>query len=159
MRACGVDPAHAPVALGYIARVPRRRALTLAVAACCAVSACGGSDYANKPRPPAPINVTAAISTKKISISPRTFGAGPIVLVISNQTNNPQVLTLQTQELGGSKPGIKETSNPIDANGTGTMQVDLRSGDYQISAKGGVQPASLTVGKQRKSAQDQLLQP
>jgi hypothetical protein len=132
----------------------------LGAAACCAISACGGgSDYANKPRPPAPINVTAAISTKKVSISPKTFGAGPIVVVISNQTKTQQVVTLQTQELGGSKPGIKETSNPIAPGDTGTMQVDVRSGDYQVSAKGGVQPASLTVGKERRSAQDQLLQP
>jgi hypothetical protein len=154
------DPAHRPVAVGYIARVPRRRALILAAAACCAISACGGgNDYANKPRPPAPINVTAAISTKKISISPKTFGAGPIVVVISNQTNSPQVLTLQTQELGGSKPGIKETSETIGPRDTGTMQVNVREGQYQVSAKGGVQSATLKVGKERRSAQDQLLQP
>src|SRR4051812_50085816 len=120
MRGCE-DPAHGPVGLGYIARVPRR-ALILAAAACCGLAGCGGSDYANKDRPPSPINVTAAISTKKISISPKTFGAGPVVLIISNQTGTKQTLKLQTQELGGSKPGIKATSNTIDPHDTGTMQ-------------------------------------
>ena len=158
MRACW-GPAHRRLAWATLRRVPRR-ALILAVAACCGLAGCGGgADYANKDRPPSPINVTAAISTKKISISPKTFGAGPIVLIISNQTGSKQKLTLQTKELGGSKPGIKQTSNPIDAHDTGSMEVDVRQGDYEISASGGVKPARFTVGKERKSAQDQLLEP
>jgi hypothetical protein len=144
--------------VGYIARVPRR-ALILVAAACCAVGGCGGENYANKQRPPSPINVTAAISTKKVSISPRTFGAGPIVLIISNQTGAKQKLTLQTSELGGSKPGLKTTSNMIDAHDTGTMKVNVRAGDYELSTSGGVKAARFTVGKERRSAQDQLLEP
>ena len=134
--------------------------MILAAAACCGISACGGgSDYANKPRPAAPINITAAISTKKISISPKSFGAGPIVVIISNQTNNPQTVTVQTQELGGSKPGTKQSSNPIGPQGTGSMKLNVREGQYEVSVKGGITPASVKVGKARASAQDQLLQP
>jgi hypothetical protein len=137
-----------------------RRALSLAPVLCLAIAACGGgADYANKPRPASPINVTAAISTKKISISPKTFGAGPIVMIISNQTGQTQTVTLQTQELGGSQPGIKQTSNPIGPKGTGTMQVDVRKGTYEISAKGGVKAATLEVGDKRPSAQNELLEP
>jgi hypothetical protein len=148
--------------VGYIARVHsvRRRALVLAAALSCGVVGCGGGDdYANKPRPASPINVTAAISTKKVSVSRKTFGAGPIVVVISNQTDTKQILTLQTQELGGSKPGIKVSSDPIGPRGTGTMKVDVREGSYELSARGGVKPASLEVGGPRKSAQDELLEP
>ena len=131
-----------------------------AAALCCGIAACGGgADYANKPRPPSPINVTAAISTKKVSISPKTFGAGPIVIIISNQTDEMQTVTLQTQELGGTEPGIKQTSNPIDPRGTGTMKVDVRKGTYEISAKGGVKAATVEVGRERGSAQDELLEP
>ena len=145
--------------MGYIARVPRR-ALILAAAACCGVAACGGgSDYANKDRPPSPINVTAAITSKKISLSPKTFGAGLVVLTVSNQTGTKQKLTFQTQELGGSKPGIKATSDPIDPNGTGIMKVEARDGDYEISTSGGAKPVKVTVGKARRSAQDELLEP
>ena len=103
--------------------------------------------------------MTAAVSTKKISISPKTFGAGPIVLIISNQTGDKQKLTLQTSELGGSKPGLKATSNTIGAHDTGTMQVDVREGDYELSTSGGVKAARFSVGKQRESAQTDLLQP
>ena len=131
-----------------------------AAALCCGIAACGGgADYANKPRPPSPINITAAISTKKISISPKSFKAGPIVVIISNQTDQSQTVTLQTQELGGSQPGVKQTSNPIDPRGTGTMKVDVRKGTYEISAKGGVEAATVEVGSERASAQDDLLEP
>ena len=137
-----------------------RRALLTVVALCCGFSACGGgADYANKPRPASPINVTAAISTKKISVSPKTFGAGPVVIIISNQSGQAQTVTIQTQELGGSQPGIKQTSNTIDANDTGSMKVDVRKGTYSISAKRGVSPVTVEVGAARRSAQDQLLEP
>jgi len=132
----------------------------IAPAVCVLLVACGGSDdYANKPRPASPINITAAISTKKVSISPKTFGAGQIVIIISNQTDQSQTLTVQTQELGGAKPGIKQTSNPLDPQGTGSMKVDVRKGTYEISAKGNVAPATVQVGDKRPSAQDQLLEP
>jgi hypothetical protein len=35
------------------------------------VAGCGGGDdYANEPRPPAPINVTAAITNSRVNVSP-----------------------------------------------------------------------------------------
>ena len=126
-----------------------------------ALAGCGGgeADYANKPRPAAPINVTAAISDKKISISPKEFGAGPVVFIVSNQTGDERTLTLQTEELGGDKPGIKRSSDPIAPRGTGTLKADVREGSYAISVGGGLSPASLEVGPARKSAQDELLAP
>ena len=125
-----------------------------------ALAGCGGeADYANKPRPAAPINVTAAISDKKISISPKEFGAGPVIFIVSNQTGDERTLTLQTEELGGDKPGIKQSSDPIAPRGTGTLKADVREGSYAISVGGGLSPASLEVGPARKSAQDELLAP
>jgi hypothetical protein len=136
-----------------------RRALPIAPVLCLLLAACGGSDYANKPRPASPINITAAISPKKVSISPKTFGAGPIVIIISNQTGQTQTVTVETKELGGNRPGTKQTSTPIDPNDTASMKVDVRKGTYEISAKGGMQPATVEVGDERRSAQDQLLEP
>ena len=124
------------------------------------LAGCGGeADYANKPRPAAPINVTAAISDKKISISPKKFGAGPVTFIVSNQTGDERTLTLQTEELGGDKPGIKRSSDPIAPRGTGTLKADVREGSYAISVGRGLSPASLEVGPARKSAQDELLAP
>ena len=127
----------------------------------CALAGCGdsGEDYANKPRPAAPINVTAAISDKQISISPKEFGAGPVVIIVSNQTGSEQTVTLQTEELGGSQPGIKQSTDPIATRGTGTLKTDLREGSYALSVKNGPKPAMVEVGPDRKSAQDTLLEP
>jgi hypothetical protein len=126
----------------------------------CALAGCGGGDdYANKPRPASPINVTAAISTKKISLSPKSFKAGPAVFIISNQSGSEQVVTLQTEELGGSKPGLKASSDPIAPRGTGTLKVDMREGTYELSVRKGLPPVTLEVSGERKSAQDTLLEP
>ncbi|MGH2967889.1 MAG: hypothetical protein ACRDK0_02315 [Solirubrobacteraceae bacterium] len=138
-----------------------RRAAVLAAALACATAGCGSeSDYANKPRPATPINVTAAVSDRGISVSPKTFGAGPIVLIVSNQTDSAQTVTLETEELAGSKPGIRQTTSPIDPRGTATLKVDVRRGTYAVSTRGrGISPATVEVGAARRSAQDELLQP
>ena len=125
------------------------------------VAGCGGdSDYANKPRPPAPINVTAAITNQRVSVSPQRFGAGPIVLIISNQSTSAQEVTFETDELGGSEPGRKFNTTPINPRGTATLKVDVRQGDWKLhTGDGGIRAAAVSVGRQRKSAQDDLLQP
>jgi hypothetical protein len=120
----------------------------------------GGGDYANEPRPPAPINVTAAITNSRVSVSPQQFGAGPIVLVISNQSSSAQEVTFETDELGGSKPGRTFNTTPINPRGTATLKVDVRQGDWKLRTEdGGIAAAAVSVGKARKSAQDDLLQP
>jgi hypothetical protein len=125
------------------------------------VAGCGGdSDYANNPRPPAPINVTAAITNSKVSVSPQRFGAGPIVLIISNQSSSAQEVTFETDELGGSEPGRTFSTTPINPRGTASLKVDVRQGNWKLGTKdGGVRPAAVLVGKQRDSAQNDLLQP
>ena len=125
------------------------------------VAGCGGDeDYANNPRPPAPINVTAAITDSKVSVSPRRFGAGPTVLIISNQSSSAREVTFETDELGGSQPGRKFSTTPINPRGTATLKVEVRQGAWKLGTKkGSVRAAALSVGKLRKSAQDQLLQP
>jgi hypothetical protein len=126
-----------------------------------ALTGCGGdgADYANKPRPAAPINITAAISDKEISLSPKQFGAGPVVIIVSNQTGSEQTLTLQTEELGGSQPGLKQSTDPIAPRDTGTLKADVREGTYALSTSDGPKGTTLEVGPARKSAQDKLLEP
>ena len=68
------------------------------------LAGCGEDDaaeYGNKPRPPAPINVTAAIGSDRVRVSPRAFGSGPVVIIISNQSGAPQTVTFETDEIGG----------------------------------------------------------
>lgn len=139
-----------------------RRALTSALAAGALFSGCGSDEqYANQPRPPAPINITAAISDKEISVSPRSFGAGPIVLIISNQSKSAQEVTFETSELGGSQPGLApQSTGKINPRGTATLKVDVREGTYELSIdSASIEPVEIQVGASRPSAQNDLLQP
>jgi hypothetical protein len=125
------------------------------------VAGCGGGgDYANKPRPPAPINVTAAITNSRVSVSPQRFGAGPIVLIISNQSSSAQKVIFETDELGAAKPGRKFDTTPINPRATATLKVDVQQGNWKLSTgDGGIRAAAVSVGRERKSAQGDLLQP
>jgi hypothetical protein len=125
------------------------------------MSGCGEEDdYENKPRPPAPIVVSASIGADKISISPTTFGAGPITLIVTNQTDSAQELTLETDEIGGSGPGIEQETGPISPGDTASLKADLRKGAYKVGVNGrGITAAALDVGDPRESAQNDLLQP
>jgi hypothetical protein len=139
----------------------RALALMAACAAAAAVlGACGDDeDYANRPRPPAPITVTAAITGRGVDVSPAKFGAGPVVLIVSNQTEESLKLTLETEDVA-SGPGITASTDPIDPAGTSQIKADLREGSYTLAADGdGIRPASLDVGEPRPSAQNDLLQP
>jgi hypothetical protein len=120
----------------------------------------GGGDYANKPRPPSPINVTAAITNSRVNVSPRRFGAGPIVLIVSNQSTSAQKVTFQTDELGGSQPGRKFDTTPINPRATATLKVDVRRGTWKLStADGGIRAAAVSVSRKRESSQHDLLLP
>jgi hypothetical protein len=138
------------------------RALALGAAVLLALIplGCGGqNDYHNQLRPAAPINITAYISNSRVSVSPTRFGAGPIVVIATNQSDSSQELTFETDELGGSRPGITQ-STVIGPGGTGQLKLDARSGTYRIrTADNGIRPARVVVGRKRPSAQNQVLQP
>jgi hypothetical protein len=117
-------------------------------------------EYANKPRPPAPINVTAAIDADRIRASPGSFGSGPVVIIISNQSGAPQTVTLETDEIGGGSGGIRRSTPEIASRSTGQLKVDPPEGTYRLSTgSADITPAELEVGARRQSAQNELLQP
>ncbi len=125
-----------------------------------ALAGCGAdSDYANDPRPPTPITVSAAISPDKITVSPTSFGAGPVTFLIANLTGDTQQVTVETRDLS-DKAGIKQSSSTINPQGTATLKVDIAEGDYVVHVKkSSIREAHLKVGAERASSQDQLLQP
>ena len=137
----------------------RRAAPAVALAAAVFLIGCGSDDsYENKPRPASPIVITAAITPDSVSVSPKSFGAGPITLVVTNQTEKSQRLTLSRQ-VNGQKQANGETG-PINPNDTASLKADVDPGDYTVSVEGdAIKPAELTVGEQRKSAQNDLLEP
>jgi hypothetical protein len=140
----------------------RSRALMLAtVAASALIVGCGdNSSHKNRLKPPEPISVTASVSNRKVSVSPNAFGAGPIVLIITNQTPRQQNVTLETSALNG-RPGIKQSTGPIVPDGgTAQLQVDVTQGNYKLSTDDtSVAPAVIAVGSSRPSSQNELLQP
>ena len=83
------------------------------------------------------------------------------MLVISNQTKSLQTVTLETDELGGSQPGLKEESGPVLARGgTQDLKVDVREGTYSLhTGDSSIKAAALKVGATRPSAQNDLLEP
>ena len=136
--------------------------LAAAVGTMLLAGGCGGGDddYANEPRPPEPIVVSASINASRVSVSPRTFGAGPVTLIVTNQTEQAQELTLETDEIGGEGPGLEQNSGPINPGDTASLKADLTRGTYRVAVEGNaIEPASLRVGASRPSAQDELLQP
>ena len=123
-----------------------------------AVAGCGGSsDYKNEPRPPAPIVVTASISKNAVSVSPTKFGAGPVTLIVTNQTGASQQLTV---EINNGQAGFKGRTGPINPRDTGELKGNLGQGTYSVHVDGGnIRAEHLVVVKQRASAQNDLLQP
>ena len=136
-------------------------ALPSAIAAAVVLAGCGDTaDSRTDPRPPAPIVLTASISDQRVSVSPRSFGAGPISLIVTNQTKTAQRVTLESVDAAGQGPGLKQETAPISPRDTATLKADVDPGRYSVHVAGDViAAAALRVGPERKSAQNDLLQP
>jgi hypothetical protein len=141
----------------------------LAVTVSLTVTACGGSKhFANLPRPPAPVNVTVYINDQRVSVSPSSVGAGPVVFIITNQASNAESLVVNTS---GASSSLADTG-PISPQGTAQLSVDLKDpGDYTVgiapsnsteaaaATPAGIQSASVHVGSQRPSSNNEVGQP
>ena len=136
-------------------------AALLVIAALVGVVGCGSSSgYKNDPRPPSPIVLTGSIDDQRVSVSPQRFGAGPISLIVTNQTDTAQSVTLESADKAGSGPGLRQVTAPISPQDTATLKADVNPGRYTVHVRGdGISPARLRVGPERASAQNDLLQP
>ena len=135
-------------------RTTRGALIGLLLAGSVLVAACGEEDFPNNPRPPIPVELTAAIDERSVSLSPSTVGAGLVTITISNQTDEPTRLTLEG-------PGEPVTSSEIQPGGTGSIKTELEEGDYEIAADAelGIKADTLEVGPERPTSQNELLQP
>jgi hypothetical protein len=146
---------------GYLRAVRRRPIALLALAAAPAAALAagcgsGGPKYTNHLRPPTPATISALIDGSQVKVSPASVGAGPLVVLISNQSDRTQRVTF---EPAGRAGGRKATTS-VGAQGTGHLSANPRTGHYELSVGGrSISPATVRIGPRRKSAQDQLLRP
>jgi hypothetical protein len=147
----------------------RIRTIGILATASLAVSACGstGGSAATKPRPPSPVNLTVYVNDSKVSVSPTSVGAGPVVFIVTNQARNAESLAISRS--GASHP-IASTA-PINPQGTATVSVDFKPGEYTIataphgstdaslSQPSNIRSAAIHIGRERASSGSDLLQP
>jgi hypothetical protein len=135
----------------------------IAVIALVFAAGCGGTQSAreNLDRPAPLVNMTAAVQDDVVRVSPRDgVGAGRIILIISNQSDRPQKVTFETDELGGTQGGTRASSPTIAPHGTGRLSIDAREGTYAVKVDDdSIRAARVEIGPPRESGQDRLLLP
>jgi hypothetical protein len=141
----------------------RGAAFLLAGAVALGAAGCGGEDFKRTARPPVALELTGVIQRDKVTVSPNRVGAGPVSILISNQTDAAHTVTLAGQTRGGGR--IEERVGPINPLDTASIQKTLRPGAYEVRAGSEaavpkeIAPARLTVGRGRANADDRVLLP
>jgi hypothetical protein len=126
----------------------RSAAAGLLVAALLAAG-CGSEDFPNEPRPPAPVELSAKVDDRKVTVVPDRIGAGLATFTISNQSRDDV-------ELAFDGPNDARTDE-IPAGGVGAVQFELETGEYAIEANvPTISDGEMTVGPERPSAQNEL---
>jgi len=146
-------------------RTPRLGRATIVVAALSstlvAAGCGGGTRYANRPRPAVPVNLSASISDRGVAVSPRRVGAGPVTVIVTNQSATAQELTIETDQPATSgATGLTRTTGSIDPRGTASLELDAPTGQLLVHVKNSaIRPARVVVGEPRPNSGDQLLLP
>jgi hypothetical protein len=127
----------------------------------------GGAHFANKSRPPTPVDSTVYINDARVSVSPNSIGAGPVVFTITNQASRTETLTFQRDGNGGAVA----SSAPINPQTTTQVTVDFNQGDYTVATTSqgrtqaqkatpsSIAAAKLHIGPPRPNSNGALLQP
>lgn len=115
---------------------------------------CGSEDHPNEPRPPAPIELSALIEDRKVTLDPHNFGAGLANITISNQSDDVARLTIEGER-------AETASAPLQPNSVTTIKFEFAEGEYEVSAgsQSSAEPQQVNVGPERPSAQNELLLP
>lgn len=150
-------------------RIGQLTATTLVTTATALVSTACGSAGGKSPvalRPATPVNLAVYVNDSRVSVSPASVGAGPVIFVVTNQASHAEALAITAP--GGSQ--LASTA-PISPEGTTQVTVDFKPGDYtiataprgatdaQLSQGSSIRSASIHIGRARASSSNQLLQP
>ena len=134
-----------------------------------AIAGCGsGAHFADKPRPPTPIDLSVYVNDARVSVSPASVGAGPIIFDVTNSASKTESIMIEPS--GGAGPA-KASTGPINPGTTSQVQVNLQTGTYvvasepvsssdaQLTHRNRIAPATLRIGAERANADNALLQP
>ncbi|MGZ8642722.1 MAG: hypothetical protein ACXWYV_02715 [Solirubrobacterales bacterium] len=134
----------------------RRRARALAAVAVgvavFAIAGCGRDDFENESRPAVAAQLSVKLGEDAVVVSPAELGAGLATFTILNLAD-----TTGSLEISGPTTG---TSAEIPPGATGSLRMELETGEYEASA-GGVDAESFAfeVGPARESSRDEVLLP
>lgn len=157
----------------------RAKVAVLALLGALALAAvgCGSQSHTNDPRPQVALQASVTINPGQVLVQPRTIAvdgsrtqqipqnqnhdqppidtdrAATVRIVVANQTDREARL-----ELSGPSSA---TSGPIPGRSPGTLQADLKTGTYIVTAPGvnGARPGKLVVGPYRASSENDVLLP
>ena len=142
----------------------------IAIVGTCAVgmSACGttGGRLPTQSHPPTPVPLSVYVNDSRISVSPSSVGAGPVVFTVTNQASKAESLAISRS---GGTAAIARTA-PINPEGTTQVSVNFRPGLYtiktaragteaQLTERNSIRSALIRIGRKRPSSTNQLLQP
>lgn len=145
----------------------RRATIGVLVLAATALAGCGGgSHFADRSRPPTPVNVTVFIDNSRLSVSPSSVGAGPVVFIVTNQASRAEAVTVKSDGSGGN---VASTA-PINPQATSQFTVNFHEGRYTVATRTSassnaaatgtaIPPVSLRIGKTRPNSNNSLLEP
>ena len=148
-----------------------------------ALAGCGAQENANEPRPQPPTRVSVTITPREITVEPPRIAIGPepnqqipqnrhasqppidsdapldVVFVTANLTDFDSKLEVRRQKDVASEPPV--ASEPLVANGNGSMLTSLPTGVYTVGAADipGAKPVRFSVGSYRTSSQNDVLLP
>jgi hypothetical protein len=116
------------------------------------LAGCGAKDFPNNPRPPTPIEVSAKVDSNRVQVAPTRFGAGIVNLTVANVSSSPITLNVNGPTEG--------STNEIQPGSPDFIRMSMKEGTYQVTAsKPKIEPATIKVGAERKSSQNNLLEP
>jgi hypothetical protein len=116
------------------------------------LAGCGAKDFPNNPRPPTPIEVSARVDSQRVQVAPDRFGAGLVNFTVANLSG-----AAITFDVTGPTKG---STTQIQPGAPDYLRMNMKEGTYQVTAsKSKIKPATIKVGPERPSSQNNLLEP
>ena len=96
--------------------------------------------------------MSAKVDSERVQVAPDRFGAGLVNFTIANLSSAPVTFDVIGPTKGSSteiQPGLPNS-----------LRMSMKEGTYRVTAsKPKIKPATIKVGPERKSSQNNLLEP